>query len=123
MTGYMKGVLGFTLKENWHIKETAREGVDMMGFVVHQSGKVTIRDRDFIRARRMILRRLAGTAFTRTQAARTASYKGFFKHSDSRRAYMEYFLAEVFEYAAEIIGTIARQENRRKKGELSYVYE
>lgn len=123
LKGFMQDILGFAIKENWHIKEIVREGIDMMGFVVHQSGKVTIRGRDFVRARRMILRRLAGTVFTRTQAARTASYKGFFKHSDSRQAYIDYSMAEVFEYAAGIISAIARQENRRKKGELSYVYE
>lgn len=123
LSGYMKETLGFTLKAGWHIKELAKESVDMMGYVIHQNGKVTIRGRDFIKARRMAIRRLTGSTFTRGQAARTTSYKGFFKNTDSRRAILKYSLREIFAYSAEIVSAATRAENRRKKGELSNVYK
>lgn len=123
LSAYMQEALGFSLKEGWHIKELAKESVDMMGYVIHRNGKVTIRGRDFIKARRMALRRLTGSVFTRGQAARTTSYKGFFKNSDSRRAILKYSLREIFAYSAEIVSAATKQENRRKKGDFYNVYK
>lgn len=115
--------LSFTLKDSWHIREIAREGIDMMGFVIHQSGKVSIRARDFIRARRMALKRLSGKSFTRRQAARIASYKGYFKHTDSRLASQKYCLKEVLRYASRVMSAAAIQDNAKKREGLRYVYK
>lgn len=123
LSGFMEKALGFTLKPNWHIREIDKTGVDMMGFVIYHGGKIAIRGRDFIRARRMAIRRLTGSIFEKPRAERTMSYKGFFKNSDSRKAYKKYRLRPVFEYAARVVSAAARKSNEEKRRQLSYVYE
>lgn len=107
---YAKEKLGLTIKPNWHIKRLDYEPVDMMGFVVHGNGKVTVRARNFIHARRMILRiQREGKPFY-GQAKRLVSYKGFFCHSNCRKAAKEMNLTKVFETVQKAVG-----EHERRK--------
>ena len=78
---YIKDRFGLTIKLNWHIKALEDEPIDMMGFVIHRNGKLTIRDRNFLRGRRLVLKYYREHALTLQQARRLASYKGFFKHT------------------------------------------
>lgn len=100
---FTKDTLGLEIKETWHIKDLETEPIDMMGYVFHRSGKRTMRARVFIRGRRMVLRYHARRALTIEQARRLVSYKGFFKHSDSRAVCHKLQAAEAFEYAAGVV--------------------
>ena len=119
---YTHKTLGFVIKPTWHIKRLSECGLDMMGFVVHQSGKATIRGRNFIKARRMALRRLAGRRLCRKNAMRIMAYKGFFDNSDSREAAKGYHLKEIFNQAKQLIGAMVRKHNEQRRGQLAYVY-
>lgn len=74
-------LLSFEIKDNYSIKRLSA-GIDMMGYVMHENGKVTIRGRDYIKARRIMLRLEAKGRLAYKQAQRLVSYKGFFKYSD-----------------------------------------
>ena len=70
-----------TIKPNWHIKKIRDEPIDMMGYVVHASGKLTMRARNFIHSRRLILRVQRRKKMSRMFASRLTSYKGFYIHT------------------------------------------
>lgn len=74
---------GLTIKPNWHIRALQKTPIDMMGYVIHSSGKVTIRPRIFLRIRRLSLR--CKESMSRKQAQRAMSFKGYLKNSDSGR--------------------------------------
>lgn len=77
---YAKEELGLTIKEGWQICDLDKTPIDMMGYVIHAGGKVTIRPRIFLRARRMALRCLRQGHLSIRQARRILSYKGYFIH-------------------------------------------
>lgn len=79
---FAKEKLGLTIKPNWHIKSLDEEPIDMMGFVIHRNGKMTIRSRVFLRGRLMVLRYHRNRKLTIEQARRLSSFKGFFKHTN-----------------------------------------
>lgn len=79
---FMKDKLELTIKPDWHIKVLNVEPIDMMGYVIHCNGKMTIRSRVFIRGRRMVLRCHRKRVLTIEQARRLSSYKGYFKHTN-----------------------------------------
>lgn len=83
---YIRTRLHLTVKPNWHIKKLEDEPIDMMGFVVHASGKVTMRARNFIHSRRLLLRIAQQGPRDVRRARRLMSYKGFYDHSNSFRA-------------------------------------
>lgn len=83
---YIRDRLHLTVKPNWHIKKLEDEPIDMMGFVVHTSGKVTMRARNFIHSRRLLLRIAQQGPRDVRRARRLMSYKGFYDHSDSFKA-------------------------------------
>lgn len=92
-------------------------GVDMMGYVVHKNGKVTIRARTFIHARRMVLRYQQNGHLTYRQAKRLISYKGAFVHSNCRKAWKDYNLSKVFSYCAKVVSNYEkRKQNGRNMG-------
>ena len=82
-----------------------------MGFVIHGNGKVTIRAKNFIHARRMILRFKSRDDFTYSQAKRLASYKGYFKRSDCYRFKEVMQLKTVYEAVQNMIS----EHERRNK--------
>ncbi len=73
---YAKEELNITLKPGWHICNIDKTPVDMMGYLVHKDGAVTVRPRVFLRLRRCALRVMRkGMSFR--QAKRLSSYKGY----------------------------------------------
>lgn len=126
---FVKDKFGLIIKPNWHIKELSQEPIDIMGFVVHRNGKVTIRARNYIHGRRLVLTYYGEHALSLQQARRLTAFKGFFKHSkityvrkrkkDDKKLYVK----EAFDYAASIIsnydkgvnnGTILRKSTVRR---------
>lgn len=104
---YVKATLGLTIKSNWSIYDLDHVSVDMMGYVIHRSGKITIRGRDYIHARRILLRFIAlGTASLR-QANRLLSYKGYFKYSDCRKAAQSMKIDRIFAFCSQVVSYYA----------------
>lgn len=83
MARFMQQAFGLTIKDTWHIRRHEDAGIDMMGYVVTADGKLKIRKRVFIRARRAFVRMARGD--TRIlMARRVAAYYGFFKAAKIR---------------------------------------
>ena len=100
---YTKSELGFEIKSTYQIHELENAPVDMMGFVIYRNGKTEMRGRNFIKSRRVVLRYYAKGRLVYPQAQRLNSYKGFYKHSDSRKISQELKLDNVFKYCSKII--------------------
>lgn len=111
---YTRDVLGLTIKSNWHIQSIDDAPVDMMGYVDHSTGKITIRARVFLRARRIALRFLRCRQLNIRQARRIASYKGYFKHSDSKKIIKKLRLTDLFAAAAHAVGRYDGRMNNDK---------
>lgn len=109
LSRYAETTLHLQIKPNWHIKKLANEPIDMMGFVIHHNGKITIRAKNFIRARRMLLRQQRKPLIY-SQAKRLASYKGYFKYSDCRKLRKEMKLKSAFEQAQRSISDYERRK-------------
>lgn len=108
---YTKETLHFEIKETFAIHEFEKVPVDMMGFVIYRNGKVEMRGRNFIKSRRVVLRYYARGQLVYPQAQRLNSYKGLYKHSDSRKISRELKLDNVFKYCSKIISTHDKEEN------------
>lgn len=114
---YAKSKMGLMVKENWHIKNLSEEPIDMMGYVAHRNGKLTIRSRNFLRGRRLILTYHREHALTFQQAQRLSAYKGFFKHTKIthikkwKNDETKLQVAEAFDYAADVISRHDREAN------------
>lgn len=106
---YAKEKLGLTIKPHWHIKRLDHQPIDMMGFVVHGNGKVTIRAKNFVHARRMLLRQQR-KPLVYSQAKRLVSYKGYFKYSDCWKLRKEMNLKSAFEQAQQTISNYERSK-------------
>lgn len=78
LIAYMKKSFGLDIKPEWHVKRHVDCGIDMMGYVIKYNGKLRIRPRVFIRARRAFVRSAEGDNSIKIQT-RVASYYGFFK--------------------------------------------
>ena len=116
LSGFMERELHFRIKPNWQILDIYKDPIDMMGYAVYADGHVEIRGRDFIRARRMILRYYSQDCFlTMRQCKRICSYKGYFMHSDSRTFARDNGLKNIFKYAATKISVEERRKNADKK--------
>lgn len=96
--------LGYSIKKNWHITDMDDCPLDMMGFVLHRDGKVTIRARNYIHSRRIALRAERSGWLSYRQAVRLLSYKGFYKYSDTRRAAQVLRLDHWFSLGQRVIG-------------------
>lgn len=110
----IKTVLGWNIKETWQIQDIENHPIDMMGYVMHKSGKVTIRAKDFIRARRMLLRAATLETLTIEQARRMASQKGFFTNSNSSGVMKALDAKTHYRTAAEVI---SKYDKERAKHE------
>ena len=75
---YLKANFGIDVKENWNVRDHEHCGIDMMGYVVTAKGRIKIRRRVFIRARRAYFRSAAGDDRQKIQY-RVSAYYGFFK--------------------------------------------
>ena len=110
--------LRLTIKPNWQIMELKdNQGIDMMGYVVYRSGKVAIRARDFIRARRMALRAIQKDNISYRQAKRITAYKGYFKHTDCVKAVKLYLLPRVWKRAQKVV---SMHESRLRNGKSTF---
>ena len=114
---YLHTFLGLEIKPNHHTKRTEKEPPDMMGFVVSREC-TTIRARTFVRARRALIR-----AWRRMQqrlpiylanAQRIVSYRGYFKHTNSRSVALALHLKEVFRAAKKSISRYAKGANQNE---------
>ena len=118
---YAKSFLGLNIKPNWQILNLDMSPVDIVGYKLYANGKVSIRSRIFLRARRMVLRFTRNDHFTYEQAKRLSSYKGYFedngrakivakhKHSDSRTIRNKMELDEAFRGAQKIVSITERR--------------
>ena len=108
---YARDTLHLTIKSNFAIKKLENEPIDMMGYVLHANGKITIRARGFIHARRLLLRYERQGYLTISQSKRIVSYKGYFKQSNSYNSYARFNRA--FRYAQKVI---SKHERNKKHG-------
>lgn len=106
---FARDVLGLTVKLNWHIQRTDQTPIDMMGYVIHANGSITIRPRVFLRARRIALRCLKNGRLSLRQSRRICSYKGYFDNSNSRKIRKKLKLKKVFRIAAKIVSNHERR--------------
>lgn len=102
--------LCLSVKPTWQAKDIAESGIDMMGFVVHRSGKVTVRPRIFKRLRRMLLRAMRRRVLALSQAKRICSLMGWLKHSDHRKAYKKLRVKEAMRKASVTVSYYAKKE-------------
>lgn len=112
---FAKNMLHLTIKPNWHIRNIDKFSVDMMGYVVHSNGKVSMRTRNFLRARRLFLR-FSAHKFGIRSARRLVSYKGFFKHSDTTMTVHKYQTHKIFGKAQELLSRKAKNESLLQHG-------
>lgn len=103
LTEYAKAELGFTIKPNFAIQSFDDAGLDMMGFVIYRNGKVEMRERNFIKSRRLILRFMRTGRLVYSQAQRLNSYKGFYKYSDSRKIVKQLKIWKIFRLCSLVI--------------------
>ena len=107
---YARDFLGFSIKPNWHIKELEQEPIDMMGYVIHADGHITIRARVFLRARRNVLRYNASGSYKLKQAQRACSYKGYIKNSNSYQVRHKYDMNKAMRAAAHVVSEHDRRD-------------
>lgn len=119
---YAQDELGLTIKPDWQICHTDASPVDMMGFVIHADGNVTVRPRVFIKARRMMLRTIRHGISLR-QARRISSYKGFFWQKKKKHRKMplkswtadrKYHLWKIFKESARVVSRDERRKNENR---------
>lgn len=109
---YAREEFGLTIKPDWQIQELEKTPVDMMGYVIHADGSISIRPRIFLRARRMALRsNRRRRRQNLKQAQRTCSYKGYFTNSNCRKIWRKLELKKVFKASAK---TVSRYERRKR---------
>lgn len=119
MARYAKDVLELDFKPNWHIKIIDKEPFDMMGYVFHRNGKITIRARVFLRARNLILQHHREQYLTVSQARRLVSYKGHFKAAgisyikEKKTSDETIQVKPAFIYAAKRISEFEKQKGER----------
>lgn len=100
---FAQAELHYTIKPNFAIQQLDETGCDMMGYVVYRSGKVGMRGRNFIKSRRLALRKERNGKLVFPQALRLVSYKGFYKFSDCTKATKRYKMRKLFRYAQKIV--------------------
>ena len=110
---YMKASFGLTIKPGWDIRRHELCGIDMMGYVVTAKGKIKVRGRVFLKARRAFVRSLKGDERLKTQR-RISAYYGFFKAAKIKKLEtLEGFFVYVKQLqnrASQIISADAKKE-------------
>lgn len=106
---YMFYNFGLRIKQTYHIKRLTNEvAIDMMGFRMYKSGKVSIRTRNFIKLRRMVLRFNSRRNISYSSAKHVISYKGFYKNSNSYKLNSIYHAKNMFNISQNIISKYER---------------
>lgn len=84
ITEYCAQEIGQIIKPDWQILPLKDHPIDMMGYLLYRSGRNAIRDRNWIKTRRLIIRSDPdGLSFK--QAQRIMSYKGYIDNSNNYR--------------------------------------
>ena len=81
---FLKSEFGLEVKQGWNVRKHTDCGIDMMGYVVMADGKIRIRPRVFIRARRAFMSSASGDDRLKVQR-RVSAYYGFFKSAGIRQ--------------------------------------
>lgn len=76
MIRFFRDGLGLSIKPDWHIKNIFGEPIDMMGYKIKRGGRLKVRGRIFLRARRAFAR-FDGSL---RMARKISSYYGYLKH-------------------------------------------
>lgn len=111
---YAKKRLGFTIKPNFAIHNLDDVGLDMMGFVIYRNGKVEMRERNFIKSRRLMLRFMTMGRLVHPQAQRLNFYKGFYKYSDSRKIAKQLKIWKIFRLCSLVISKHDKEKHHAK---------
>lgn len=109
MIDFAKREIGLTIKTNYHVKTLACEPIDMMGYVIHPDGHVTIRARIFLRTRRAYLR-AKRRRITVEVARRLMAYRGYFVHTASRGLCSRLKVSRITRIARRVIRKHDRKE-------------
>lgn len=75
---FLEENFGLQIKPDWNIRRHKDCNIDMMGYVITAKGRIKIRPRVFLRARRAFVRSAKGDDRLKTQR-RVSAYYGFFK--------------------------------------------
>ena len=121
MVEYVRRDLGLTIKPNWHIKCIDDEPIDMMGYVIHDDGHVTVRARIFLRARRAFLkaaRRTMNIGF----AHRLMAYHGYFVHTATRSLREKLNVTKIKRKACRFIRRVDRRKEKPLYGQCNPVH-
>ena len=84
LVAFMRESFGLDIKPGWNVRRHEDAGIDMMGYVVTARGRLKIRRRVFIRARRSFRRTWNGDRRLITQY-RVGAYYGYFKAAKIHR--------------------------------------
>jgi RNA-directed DNA polymerase len=99
---FLKNKYGLELK-SYHVRRWPDSPPDIMGFVVHRDGTMTIRGRTFIRAKRAYVRSTRNNVLAIAQARRIISMKGNFKNTDCQIARKTLHIDEISQKAQKLI--------------------
>ena len=118
LASYLRRDLHLTAKPRWSVLPVRDRPVDMMGFVLHPDGTITIRPRIFVRLRRMALRFARSRRLTISQARRVCSYKGYVYNRRIKtactRIVKKYRLNRLFKAAARAVSASQRRINHER---------
>ncbi|MCD8206679.1 MAG: hypothetical protein LUD72_01940, partial [Bacteroidales bacterium] len=129
ISDYALREFGLAVSCDWQIARLDDTPVDMMGFLVHADGNITVRPRVFVRARRLALRVMRRGWISFKQAQRACAYKGYFlpqkspfgafmKGLRSRKAAFRLRLVFLFRIAQR---TVSIHERRRQYGYYCFI--
>lgn len=105
LTGFLLRRFGLELKPAY-VRRWTDSPPDIMGYVIHADGTITIRDHIFIRAKRAFTRAAGKTVLAIPQARSIISYKGRFVNSDCTGARKRLRVDEVAKIAQKLISDL-----------------
>ena len=110
---YMKSEFGISIKDSYSIiKFDENNPVDMLGYTFHRSSKISLRERNFIRIRRMIRKYNITLRIDVNSARRFVSYGGMFKYSNTIRLERVYHHKDIFNQSRKEISLSSNIERR-----------
>lgn len=102
LTKFMMDRFGLELKPS-RVYRWLEKPPDIMGYVIHADGTITIRPRNFLKARRVYTRAAGDKPLSLAQAYLIVSYKGFFVNSDCKVATKKLNVVEIAQKAQKLI--------------------
>lgn len=98
----MKDRFGLELKPA-RVVRWCEKAPDIMGYVIHSDGTITIRPRNYLKARRIYTRAGNRSTMSLEQAHLVVSYNGFFKNSDCKEESKKLKVEEITNRAKRLI--------------------